>query len=75
MASYTTEPKILINIHFGEPQIIDEFDEWFREMFSKERGDVLARIYGRHGVYGDLDVPDAEKVVEWLKAHGVEPRS
>ena len=75
MAHFHANPKILINVNFAsDPGLMDQFDAWFKEEFKRPRSDRLERLYGVHGCYGNLEIPDAEKVVEWLKAHGVEPR-
>jgi hypothetical protein len=74
MATYKAEPKILLEIHFGNPDLMDQFDDWFDNVFRLHSSTSIHRDYGRHGRYGYFDVLDAEKVIEWLKGHGVGPR-
>lgn len=76
MATYTAEPKIHLSINFGDRWLMLRFDDWFLESFKwLPRYSVdISQTYGKHARSGYFAIPDAEKVVEWLKAHGVEHR-
>ncbi len=69
MGTFVAEPKIWIRV-----QGISNSLQRDLSIFLGGRGLTVFwnTQVGDGGVM--LDIPDAEKVVEWLKAHGVEPR-
>ncbi len=65
--NYRAQPKILVQLNGASQIFLEKFGN-----FLDGQGHVIHWNLMSSSVL--LDVDEAEKVVEWLKAHGVEPR-
>ena len=67
-STFSAEPKIELNVGFSEGPEKDSFLDFLRGFNHSFRSVTF------DGIVIVLKIDDAEKVVEWLKKHGVEPR-
>lgn len=72
--SYRAIPQIKLCIELPWSEVARDFEAWLKVQWPGWPGRGLSLNPLGQGYFGVIDVPDAEKVVEWLKDHGVEPR-